>query len=130
MQNCVRCGCSKLAHLTVGTMACLHTGCGCPGYTPPADELEPEKNPLMWAVRVDKGTSPGSYVFKVEPIPYAKDEIIALDAAPGLIGLVHAPDPGAAAARTWEKGCGLHTAEGAAPRQAPPGLGDKNVTKG
>ncbi len=79
----------------------------------------------MWAVRVDKGEQKGSYIFKVEPMPYAKEELIALDATPGLIGMVHAADPGAAAARTWEKGCALHSTE-EAPAQAPPGLGEKD----
>ncbi len=47
-------------------MVCLHTGCGCPGYTPPADDIEPEQSPLMSAVRVDRGESEGADVFKVE----------------------------------------------------------------
>lgn len=123
MKHCLSCGCSELAHLSVGSRACLSSGCRCRAYVPPAETV-PE-GPKTWAVRVDKGEQKGSYIFKVEPMPYTKEELIALDATPGLIGMVHATDPGAAAARTWEKGCALHSTE-EAQAQVPPGLGEKD----
>lgn len=57
----------------------------------------------MFSVRIDRGQE-GKYTFVVEPMPYSKHELIALDATPGVIAFVHAPDPGSACARAWEKG--------------------------
>lgn len=58
----------------------------------------------MWALRIDRVASTGKYIFSVGPVKYTEHELIALDSAPGVIAFVHAPDPGAACARAWEKG--------------------------
>lgn len=57
----------------------------------------------MFSVRIDKEGDEGAYLFKVAPMPYGP-ELLALDSTLGLIAFVEAPDPGAAAARAWEKG--------------------------
>lgn len=57
----------------------------------------------MYAVRIDKGDKPGSYVFNVEPMDWMPDELIAMDSTPGIIAMVHAADPASAAKRAWEK---------------------------
>ena len=72
----------------------------------------------MFSVRIDKNGDEGGYLFKVLPMPYGP-ELVALDSTPGLIVFVEAPDPGAAAARAWEKGqCELASLTGLPP--SPP----------
>lgn len=57
---------------------------------------------LMFSVRIEKKGE--GYAFSVEQMPYSKDELVALDSSPAVIAFVHAPSPGAAAQRAWEKG--------------------------
>lgn len=54
----------------------------------------------MYAVRIDRAGE--KYIFQIELIPWCH-ELMALDSTPGIIALVEAPNPGAAAARAWEK---------------------------
>ena len=81
----------------------------------------------MFAVRIDR-TAEG-YAFKVESMDWCQ-ELIALDSAPGVIAFVEAPNPGAAAARAWEKGerelASLGGLPPSSPEQQLKTLGDKN----
>jgi hypothetical protein len=80
----------------------------------------------MFAVRIDKDGA--KYTFKVEPMEWCF-ELIALDSTPGVIAFVEAPDPGAAAARAWEKGQRELASLGGLPPSSPEKLlellGDK-----
>ena len=60
----------------------------------------------MYAVRIDKDNE--GYVFKVQPALDDSAEMIAMDSTPGIIAIVHAVDPGAAAARAWELGSHMY----------------------
>ncbi len=60
---------------------------------------------MMFQVRIDKDGD--GYVFKVQP---AEDglEMVALDSAPGIMAVVQAESPGAAAERAWDRGVHMY----------------------
>ncbi len=62
----------------------------------------------MYSVRIDKDGA--GYVFSVFEVPASERAtgLVALDSAPGIIAMVHAVDPGAAAARAWELGAHMY----------------------
>lgn len=94
--RCKHCEHDEPAHYTLGNKPCLYPGrCNCPGFEPAV-----VVKPKMYSVRIDREDE--KYIFQVEPMDWCA-ELVAMDSAPGIIAFVEAPDPGAAAARAWEK---------------------------
>lgn len=100
---CKHCPHTSAAHFTFEPKPCLEPGCRCRGF----ESREAGPMPTMFSVRIDKVERDSEddtlYHFQVSTMPWCP-ELIALDSTPGVIAFVEAPDPGAAAARAWEKG--------------------------